>query len=188
MNGEPGADVEHYLTGLGLAFTRHQHPPVATVAEAEEHWAAIDALHCKNLFLRNQKGSRHFLVVLAASRRADLAALGDLFGERKLGFASPERLQAHLGLTPGSVSPFGLINDREHRVEVAIDRAVRDAARVAFHPNVNTATLVSDRRRLPAVPRRRRPRRPLDLNPSCETRCPLESPSGYREHTGVVHW
>ena len=137
-----GADVELYLTGLGIAFTRHEHPPVATVAEAEQFWTGIDALHCKNLFLRNQKGNRHFLVVLAITRRGDLAALGDLFGERKLGFASPERLLAHLGLTPGSVSPFGLINDPERRVEVAIDVAVRDAARVAFHPNVNTATLV----------------------------------------------
>ena len=135
-------DVERYLAGLAVAFTRHEHPPVATVAEAETHWAGIDALHCKNLFLRNQKGTRHFLVVLAVTRRGDLAAIGDLFGERKLGFASPERLLAHLGLTPGSVSPFGLINDPEHRVEVAIDVAVRDAARVAFHPNVNTATLV----------------------------------------------
>ena len=138
----PGADVEQYLRGLDITFTRHEHPPVATVAEAEQHWAGIDALHCKNLFLRNQKGSRHFLVVLAITRRGDLAALGELFGERKLGFASPERLLAHLGLTPGSVSPFGLINDPEHRVEVAIDVAIRDAARVAFHPNVNTATLV----------------------------------------------
>jgi Ala-tRNA(Pro) deacylase len=112
------------------------------VAEAETHWADIDALPAKNLFLRNQKGTRHFLVVLAFTRRADLAALGERFGERKLGFASPERLQAYLGLTPGSVSPFGLINDREHRAEVAIDVAIRDAARVAFHPNVNTATLV----------------------------------------------
>lgn len=138
----PGADVEQYLAALGIPFTRHEHPPVATVAEAETHWAGIDALHAKNLFLRNQKGTRHFLVVLAFTRRADLAALGDLFGERKLGFASAERLRSHLGLAPGSVSPFGLINDRDRRVEVAIDAAIRDAARVAFHPNVNTATLV----------------------------------------------
>ncbi len=137
-----GAEVEQYLAGLGIPFTRHEHPAVATVAEAEVHWAGIDALHAKNLFLRNQKGTRHFLVVLAFTRRADLAALGERFGERKLGFASPDRLQTHLGLTPGSVSPFGLINDAAHRVEVAIDVAIRDAARVAFHPNVNTATLV----------------------------------------------
>jgi len=136
------SDVERYLAGLGIPCTRHDHPPVATVAEAEHHWGGIDALHAKNLFLRNQKGTRHFLVVLAFTRRGDLAALGDHFGEKKLGFASPERLLTCLGLTPGSVSPFGLINDPGHRVEVAIDVAIRDAERVAFHPNVNTATLV----------------------------------------------
>jgi Ala-tRNA(Pro) deacylase len=134
--------VERYLEGLGIACERHEHPPVATVADAEQYWGGIEALHAKNLFLRNQKGSRHFLVVLAVSRRGDLAAIGEHFGEKKLGFASPERLLAYLGLTPGSVSPFGLINDPAHKVEVAIDVAIREAARVAFHPNVNTATLV----------------------------------------------
>lgn len=136
------AAVEQFLTSHGIAFARHDHPPVATVAEAEQYWSGIDACHAKNLFLRNQKGTRHFLVVLAADRRADLAAIGDGFGEKKLGFASPERLAGSLGLTPGAVSPFGLINDPHHRVEVAIDATLRDAARVAFHPNVNTATLV----------------------------------------------
>jgi Ala-tRNA(Pro) deacylase len=134
--------VERYLADLGIICERHEHPPVATVAEAEQYWGGIDALHAKNLFLRNQKGSRHFLVVLAFTRRGDLATLGEHFGEKKLGFASPERLLTHLGLTPGSVSPFGLINDPGHKVEVAIDVAIREAARVAFHPNVNTATLV----------------------------------------------
>ncbi|MGE0814106.1 MAG: prolyl-tRNA synthetase associated domain-containing protein [Vicinamibacterales bacterium] len=135
-------DVERYLTGLGIAFERHDHPAVATVAEAEAHWRGIEALHARNLFLRNQKGTRHFLVVLAIARRGDLKAIGDHFGERKLGFASPERLLARLGLTPGSVSPFGLINDPDRTVEVAIDVAIREAPRVAFHPNINTATLV----------------------------------------------
>jgi Ala-tRNA(Pro) deacylase len=136
------AAVERYLAALGIAFVRHDHPPVATVAEAEHYWRDIDALHARNLFLRNQKGTRHFLAVLEFSRRGDLQALGETFGEKKLGFASPERLAARLGLTPGSVSPFGLINDPGHEVTVAIDVAIRDAARVAFHPNVNTATLV----------------------------------------------
>ncbi len=138
----PGVAVEQYLAALAIPFARHEHPAVATVAEAEAHWAGIDALHCKNLFLRNEKGTRHFLVVLATTRRGDLTALRELFGERKLGFASPERLQRYLGLAPGSVSPFGLINDHDRHVAVAIDVAVRDAAAVAFHPNVNTATLV----------------------------------------------
>lgn len=136
------AAVERFLGAIGIEFVRHEHPPVATVAEAKQYWADIDAVHAKNLFLRNDKGTRHFLVVLEFDRRADLSALAVAFAERKLGFASPERLMKHLGLTPGAVSPFGLINDPGHAVSVAIDVALRDAPRVAFHPNVNTATLV----------------------------------------------
>jgi Ala-tRNA(Pro) deacylase len=129
------------LRELGIGFTRHEHPPVATVEEASQHWAGIDATHCKNLFLRNQKGNRHYLVVLLASKRADLRAVADQIGDGKLSFASPERLMTHLGLTPGSVSPFGLINDVDHAVRVVLDRELQAAARVAFHPNINTATL-----------------------------------------------
>jgi Ala-tRNA(Pro) deacylase len=129
------------LAELGIAYRRHEHPPAATVEEAERHWADLDATHCKNLFLRNQKGDRHYLVVLVASKRADLRALAVQIGDGKLSFASPERLRDHLGLAPGSVSPFGLINDARHAVRVVIDREVRAAERVGFHPNVNTATL-----------------------------------------------
>ena len=129
------------LRELGIAYTRHEHPPVATVEEASQHWAGIDATHCKNLFLRNQKGNRHYLVVLTASKKADLKAVADQIGDGKLSFGSPERLMTHLGLTPGSVSPFGLINDGEHAVRVALDRDFQTAARLAFHPNINTVTL-----------------------------------------------
>ena len=132
------------LQELGIAFTRHEHPPVATVEEANAHWAGIDATHCKNLFLRNQKGNRHYLVVLTASKRADLKALADQIGDGKLSFASPERLMTCLGLTPGSVSPFGLIHDREHAVRVVVDRDLQTAARLAFHPNINTLTFAVD--------------------------------------------
>ena len=128
------------LRELGIDYTRHEHPPVATVDEAEAHWAGIDATHCKNLFLRNQKGNRHYLVVLTASKRADLRAVADQIGDGKLSFASPERLMTHLGLTPGSVSPFGLINDRAHAVRVVLDRDFQTATRLSFHPNINTVT------------------------------------------------
>lgn len=136
------AQVSGRLRELGIPFERHEHPPVATVEAAEEHWAGIDATHCKNLFLRNQKGNRHYLVVLLHSKRADLRAVADQIGDGKLSFASPERLMTHLGLTPGSVSPFGLINDRGHTVRVVLDRDLKTAARVSFHPNINTATYV----------------------------------------------
>src|ERR1700704_5318783 len=132
--------VREALAALGISFTRHEHPPVATAEEAEQHWAAIDATHCKNLFMRNQKGNRHYLVILKHPKRADLRSVAGQIGDGKLSFASPERLMTHLGLTPGSVSPFGLINDGEHEVRVVLDRDFQTAARLAFHPNINTRT------------------------------------------------
>jgi Ala-tRNA(Pro) deacylase len=141
---EQEAPVVARLHELGIAFTRHEHPPVATVEEANAHWAGIEATHCKNLFLRNQKGTRHYLVVLTASKRADLKALADQIGDGKLSFASPERLMAHLSVTPGSVSPFGLIHDRDHAVRVVVDRDFQSASRLAFHPNINTLTFTVD--------------------------------------------
>ena len=128
------------LAELAIPYTRHEHPPVATVEEAKRHWTGIDATHCKNLFLRNQKGNRHYLVVLTHSKKADLKAVAEQIGDGKLSFGSPERLMAHLGLTPGSVSPFGLINDRERGVRVILDRDLADATRLSFHPNINTVT------------------------------------------------
>jgi Ala-tRNA(Pro) deacylase len=130
------------LGALGIVTERYEHPAVFTVDEAVEHWAGIDATHCKNLFLRNKKGNRHYLVVLEHRKSADLRRLAEQVGDDRLSFASPERLQAHLGLTPGAVSPFGLVNDASRSVQVVVDADLRDAAKVAFHPNVNTATLV----------------------------------------------
>jgi Ala-tRNA(Pro) deacylase len=134
------ASVVARLRELGIEYTRHEHPAAATVEEAEIYWADIDATHCKNLFLRNQKGNRHYLVVLVASKKADLKGVADQIGDGKLSFASAERLMRHLGLTPGSVSPFGLINDRHRAVRVVLDRDLKTAARLSFHPNINTVT------------------------------------------------
>ena len=130
-----------YLTALGIPFTRHEHPPAATVEEAEPHWADIDATHCKNLFLRNQKGSRHYLVIIRHSKRADLRAIADQIGDGKLSFGSAGAAEDASGVTPGSVSPFGLIHDGTHQVRVIIDGDLKSAERVSFHPNINTVTL-----------------------------------------------
>lgn len=129
------------LSALGIAFVRYPHAAAATVHEAEEHWAGIDAMHFKNLFVRNQKGTRHYLLIVRHSKRADLRAIAAQIGDGKLSFGSPERLMTHLGVTPGSVSPFGLIHDPDRKVRVVIDRDLKSADRVSFHPNVNTATL-----------------------------------------------
>jgi Ala-tRNA(Pro) deacylase len=134
--------VYHALDQLAITYERFEHPPVFTVEQALEHWAGIDATHCKNLFLRNKKGDRHYLVVAEHATPIDLATVGARVGDAKLSFASPERLLTHLGLTPGAVSPFGLLNDTAHAVRVVLDARLRAATRVGFHPNVNTATVV----------------------------------------------
>lgn len=140
---EQERQVRARLDALGVGYDAYEHPPVATAAEADEHWAGIDAAHCKNLFLRNQKGDRHYLVVIAHTKRADLRAVAAQIGDGKLSFASPERLEKYLGVTPGSVSPYGLIHDREHHVRLFLDSDLKNAVRISFHPNINTATFVT---------------------------------------------
>jgi Ala-tRNA(Pro) deacylase len=138
---DPVAAVCAELERLGIACTVHEHPPVFTAEQAAVHWAGLDGAPVKNLFLRNKKGNRHYLVILGIEKQADLRGLAKAIGDDRLSFASPERLGAHLGLTPGSVSPFGLINDAGRAVIVIIDADLRSAGRLIFHPNANTASL-----------------------------------------------
>lgn len=133
--------VYEALEKLNISYVRHEHPPVFTVEQAEQHWENITGAHCKNLFLRNKKGNRHYLVILESSKRVDLKALNNRLGEDRLSFASPERLMRYLGLETGAVSPFGLINDAQKDVQVVIDNDLKRAEQVNFHPNVNTATI-----------------------------------------------
>jgi Ala-tRNA(Pro) deacylase len=133
--------VYDMLGELNISFIRHEHPPVYTVEEAEQHWQNIKGAHCKNLFLRNKKGKNHYLVIARSEKRVDLKALTNFLGEDRLSFASPERMMRYLGLEPGAVSPFGLINDRENEVVVIVDKDLKEASHVNFHPNVNTATV-----------------------------------------------
>lgn len=129
------------LDRLGIPFVRHEHPPVFTVEEAEAQWRDVRGAHCKNLFLRNNKGNRHYLVIVEASRQVDLKALNRALGDDRLSFGSAERLMKYLGLAPGAVSPFGLLNNVGHDVRVVVDAGLKSEERLAFHPNVNTATL-----------------------------------------------
>lgn len=141
MSSDREEKVLETLDKLGISYVRHEHPPVFTVEEAEQHWEGITGAHCKNLFLRNKKGNRHYLVVLESSKRADLKALERQLGEDRLSFASSERLMRYLGLEVGAVSPFGLLNDSRKEVRVVIDQDLKNAEGVNFHPNVNTATV-----------------------------------------------
>lgn len=129
------------LDALGISYDLYRHPPVFTAEDAVEHWGAIPATPVKNLFLRNKKGDRHYLVILGLDKQADLKQLVKVVGDDRLSFGSPERLMASLGLTPGSVSPFGLINDADRHVRVIVDADLLNAERLIFHPNINTASL-----------------------------------------------
>ena len=139
---DPAPQVYSTLEAMGIAYQVHTHPPVFTSEEADLHWSGIAGVKVKNLFLRNKKGDRHYLVILAISKRADLQQLVKVIGDDRLSFGSPERLKAALGVTPGSVSPFGLIHDHAHAVRVIVDEDLRSADRLIFHPNVNTASVV----------------------------------------------
>lgn len=130
------------LAQLDISVARYEHPPISTGVEGLEHWEGIEAVHCKNLFLRNQKGTRHYLVILPVTKRADLRMVADQIGDGKLSFASAERLMTYLGVTPGSVSPFGLIHDTGHHVRVFLDKDLRTSGKISFHPNINTRTVV----------------------------------------------
>jgi len=133
--------VYDVLSDLKISYKYKNHPPVFTVEEAEDVWKDIEGTHCKNLFLRDQKGKRHFLVVLKHFKKADLKSLSEQIGTGKLSFASDKRLSKYLGLEAGAVSPFGLINDKQKEVQVILDKDLKDAEQVNFHPNVNTATV-----------------------------------------------
>lgn len=134
-------DVEAFLHEHGITFTRHDHPAVFTCEDSERLGIHLPGIHSKNLFLKNRKKTRFFLVTIPAEKRADLKKLGILFGEKDLSFGSPEQLKEKLGLTPGSVSPFGLINDKLKEIEIYLDSDVANAGIVNFHPNINTASL-----------------------------------------------
>jgi len=139
---DPAPAVYSALGELGIAYERHEHPAVFNAEDASKYWDPIRGTQCKNLFLRNKKGDRHYLVVLEISKRADLRELVKLVGDDRFSFGSPDRLMAELGLTPGSVSPFGLLNDPDGSVRVLIDADLRGAERLIFHPNINTASVV----------------------------------------------
>jgi Ala-tRNA(Pro) deacylase len=134
--------VHAALAVLGITFERYEHPPVASAIGAEQHWSGIDAAHTKNLFLRNQTGTQHYLLIMALLKRANLRAVADQIGDGRLSFGTPERMMTYLGVTPGSVSPFGLIHDTTRAVRVYLDRDLKNSDRISFHPNINTATLV----------------------------------------------
>ena len=132
------------LDTLGIAQRTVEHPPVFTVEEAKALRGNLPGHHIKNLFLRNKK-EEMWLVVALEDRTVDLKRLGEALGAGRLSFGSPDRLRRVLGVEPGSVTPFALVNDETRMVRLALDRGLADGSLegggpVNAHPLVNTMT------------------------------------------------
>jgi Ala-tRNA(Pro) deacylase len=133
-------DLVAYLDRLGIRTSTHEHPAAFTVAESAPMKRAIPGAHSKNLFLKDRKG-RLFLVVAKDDTAIDLRRLHVPLGASgRLSFGSADLLRATLGVEPGSVTPFGILNDRDGRVQVILDAALMAHERQNFHPLVNTRT------------------------------------------------
>ena len=143
MNGDPR--LYDLLEKLNIGYEYIEHPEAPTIEIAKHYWAGHDAKHCKNLFFRNHKGDRHYLVLLDCDQNMNIHDIEHRLHQGKLSFASEKRLMKYLGVLPGSVTPFGLINDTEHHVHVFIDQELQKAEKVSFHPCVNTASLIIKR-------------------------------------------
>ena len=117
--------VFDYLNQLGLEYEYYEHPETPTIELAKKYWKEDGSKHCKNLFFRNHKGNRHYLVVFDCEQNLAIHDLEHRLHQGKLSFASEQRMERYLGLKPGSVSPFGLINDTENHVHIFLDEKLK---------------------------------------------------------------
>ncbi|MHA1192757.1 MAG: prolyl-tRNA synthetase associated domain-containing protein [Promethearchaeota archaeon] len=133
--------LKNWLSSHNIQYILHQHLAVFTVPEAKIHCGHIEGIHCKNLFLKNKKTSQFYLVTIPYDKRLDLNGFRRMIGVPKIRFAEPEDLLDVLGITPGAVSPIGLVNDIENRTIFIIDEEVWNADEICCHPNINSETM-----------------------------------------------
>ena len=139
-------DIYEFLEKNEVEYERHDHEAVFTVEESKKLSPELEGASTKNLFLRDKKGSRHFLVTVQEDKQIDLKALSGKLDSSRLSFASTERLKTHLGIEPGSVSLLALANDHDKKVEAFIDKDIWQEEAILCHPLVNTSTLVIPRK------------------------------------------
>lgn len=137
--------VYDYLNQLDIPFEYYEHPEAPTIEIAAQYYRGEGTTLCKNLFFRNHKGNRHYLVIMDSTQAMDIHSIEKMLHQGKLSFASPERMMKYLGVRPGSVSLFTLVNDVNHEVTLFVDKGLLKAEKVSFHPNDNTASLVITR-------------------------------------------
>ena len=131
----------HYLDQLGIAYELVEHPAVFNMAELAQISLPHPEADAKNLFIRDDKKRNYYLLTIQGTRRVNLKQFQQVNGTRRLTLASPADLQAKLGLSPGSVTPLGLLNDASHEIPFYLDSYFQDQTLIAIHPNDNTTTI-----------------------------------------------
>lgn len=134
-------EVYELLDNLAIGYEIMEHEPINSIFEAVEKGIVLPGQQVKNLVLKNKKGRQYYLVILPENKIADISALAQALGEKRLSFANEEKLQELLGVVPGAVTPFGLLKDKEGKVQVIVDEEVDPDLTVGFHPFVNYKTL-----------------------------------------------
>ena len=135
-------ETYEYLNCRGISYEITEHKAVYNMAEAAEIFLPYPEFEAKNLFVRDDKKRNYYLITVKGDKRVDLKEFKQKYQTRALSFASDADLMNYLGLIPGAVTPLGLLNDREHRVQFLIDREfLQDSGIIGVHPNDNTATI-----------------------------------------------
>lgn len=133
------------LSDLAIPFTRYDHRAVFTCEESEGLEMPMPGAHTKQLLMKAKKKELYVLAIVMHDKQVDTKALAKEFCAQSFSFASPETMMTLLGVTPGSVTPFGLTHDTNHRIQIIIDEDAWNTGQLLFHPMVNTATLAIDR-------------------------------------------
>ena len=128
------------LDEFGIDYELYEHEAVFTVAESDHLNSYIPGLHCRNLFVRDKKQNM-FLVSAQNDTKVDLKKLSGLLEAGRFSFGSPDRLWQYLGVRPGSVCPYAVVNDAENKVTLILDQSMMEADLVNFHPLENTKTI-----------------------------------------------
>lgn len=134
--------IYNFLERNGIDYQRFDHPAVFTCEEADRLVPTMPGIRSKNLFLRDRRGTRHFLVIVPAEKSVDLKALSQELSVHGLSLASPERLMKHLGVEAGSVSFLSIYNDLKGNIEVVFDTKIWASESLHCHPLINTSTLL----------------------------------------------
>lgn len=134
-------NVYDELRKLNISYEVVEHPPAFTTEEADTYIEGKEGVRTKTLFLCNRKKKKFFLVVMDDEKRLDMKKLGELIEEKGMQFASEERLMDKMGIKPGAVSIFGLLNNKEKDIKVYFDNDIFSEKIMTFHPNDNTKTL-----------------------------------------------